>query len=69
MVLEQSECGRFTCKHYRHAADGIYLEHAKLEEIRVGLRLYEQGHYFECVPFAEVDFGPVTVSGGGSGGG
>ena len=65
VALTQSECDRFARRHYQHAADGIYVDRDKLEEIRAGLRLYEQGHYFEGVPLAEEgEFAAETLAGG-----
>jgi len=64
VALTQSECDRFARRHYQHAADGIYLDRDKLEEIRASLRLYEQGHYFEGVPLAEAEFAAETLAGG-----
>lgn len=41
MALEQSRCDRFAVSQFEHAADGIYMQNGRLEEVRAWLRGFE----------------------------
>jgi transposase len=57
LALTQSECDRFARAQYSHAADGIYMERDRLEEIQAALWQYSRGSAFEGLrPSEEVDF-------------
>jgi transposase len=57
VALRESECDRFARAQYSHAADGIYLDREKLEEVQASLAQYKRGRYFKGLrPAEEVDF-------------
>jgi transposase len=57
LAIVQSECDRFARAQYSHAADGIYVERDRLEEIQGALWQYEQGRQLDGLGAAEeVDF-------------
>ena len=43
MAIDSSRCDRFARKHFRHSAEGIYIEQEELDRLREELKAFENG--------------------------